>query len=505
MSTILSIKSITKKFGNLIANDNISFDVKKGEVLALLGENGAGKTTLMNILFGHYTPNNGEIFFENSRVEFGNPSNAIKLGIGMVHQHFTLAENLTCIENVIIGEKSLYNFFLPKKNAQEKILNLSQKFGLPIEPNKIVGDLSVSEKQRLEILKTLYKDCKLLILDEPTASLTPQETENLFITIKNMVNRGLSVILISHKLNEILSVSNRIIVLRNGKLVGNVKTKDAKKNDLASMIVGKNIQYPTREKINLGKEYLKVRNLSYSNPLNKQEIINNVDLTIKGGEILGIAGVAGNGQRLLTKLLTGHLSPQSGKVFVKDQEIKSFTPKNFMNHHLGYIPEDRNKEALVGDMLIWENIMMTEINQKKFSNSFGIINEQKCIEESKNICSKYDIRMQSIYQHARLLSGGNVQKLIIGKWLERNPNILVACQPSRGLDEGAIAFVQKLILSVKSQGKAVLLISEDLDELINLSDNISVIFKGKISKPLKNQNLNRLDIGLMMAGEGFNV
>ena len=282
MSTILSVKSITKKFGNLIANDGISFDVKKGEVLALLGENGAGKTTLMNILFGHYTPNNGEIIFENSRVEFGNPSNAIKLGIGMVHQHFTLAENLTCIENVIIGEKSLYELFLPKKNAIQKILNLSQKFGLPIEPNKIVGDLSVSEKQRLEILKTLYKDCKLLILDEPTASLTPQETENLFITIKNMVKKGLSVILISHKLNEILSVSDRIVVLRNGKLVGNVKTKNAKKNDLARMIVGTNIQYPIREKINPGKEFLKVKSLSYSNPLNKHELINNVDLTIKG-------------------------------------------------------------------------------------------------------------------------------------------------------------------------------------------------------------------------------
>ena len=505
MNPILKVSSITKAFGNLIANDNITFAVNKGEVLAILGENGAGKTTLMNILFGHYTPDKGNISFEGQQMTFGNTGNAISHGIGMVHQHFTLAENLTVLDNIIIGQQSLLNLSLPRKRAKQKLIQLSESFGLPIDPDSLVVDLSVSEKQRLEILKTLYRDCKLLILDEPTAALTPQETETLFKTIRKMVNLGLSVILISHKLNEILSVSDRIIVLRNGKLVGQSKTSEASRNTLAKMIVGKTVNYPKKEKLILGNEFMRIENID-CNPLNESNSgLSNVNLKLSGGQILGIAGVAGNGQVTLAKILAGHIKPKKGKIFINNKLINSISPKTFMSSGVAYIPEDRNQDGLVGDMSVWENSVMTETNRKDISNTFGWINEGHCINQANDICNNYDVRTQSIFQPARLLSGGNVQKLLIGRWLSRNPKILIACQPTRGLDEGAIASVQKLLLSSRSKGNAVLLITEDLDELLSISDYISVIYRGKITQPIETSKLNRLKVGLMMAGESINV
>ena len=501
MATLLKVEKITKKFGEFYANKDISFEVKKGEVLAILGENGAGKTTLMNILFGHYTPDTGSLLFEGKAIEFGNTSNAINLGIGMVHQHFTLAENLTVLENIIIGRQSLFSLSLPKKKARVKILELSKRFGLPIDPDETVANLSVSEKQRIEILKTLFLDCKLLILDEPTAALTPQETDALFSTIRNMIESGLSVILISHKLNEILAVSDRIIVLRNGLSVGETVSNAAVRENIAEMIVGKKIQYPKKSKIPRKSKYLSLLDISY----NKTDAPNlkTVNLNLYGGQILGIAGVAGNGQTTLAKVLSGHLRPTQGEVIFEGAGSMHTSPKAFMDLGVAYIPEDRNTDGIVGDMEIWENAIMTEMDVSFFRNSFGIINRKTSFDRAKTLCETYDVRMQSIRQQSRLLSGGNVQKLLLGRWLMRKPKIIIACQPTRGLDEGAIASIQNLLLEAQQNGSAIILISEDLDELLTISDDIAVMYKGMLSNPIKTSATDKLTIGLKMAGEGF--
>ncbi len=501
MENLLKVEKITKKFGNFFANNEIDFEVKKGEVLAILGENGAGKTTLMNILFGHYTPDSGSVVFEGHKIDFGNTNNAIKLGIGMVHQHFTLAENLSVLENIMIGKQSIFSLSLPKKDARKKLQRLSEKYGLPINPNALVTDLSVSEKQRLEILKTLFLDCKLLILDEPTAALTPQETEALFTTVREMVELGLSVILISHKLNEILRVSDRIIVLRDGALVGEVNTKSAVRSKIAEMIVGKKIEYPKKQDVKRKSQYLQLTDISYKSL--SFPAVQNINLTLSGGQILGIAGVAGNGQTTLAKLLSGHLKPSSGEVLFYENKKVNISPKSFMNLGLAYIPEDRNSDGLVGEMEIWENVIMTEIDTPSFRNKFGWINKSNSFERATNLCNIYDVRMQSIRQPCRLLSGGNVQKLLLGRWLMRSPKIIIACQPTRGLDEGAIASIQKLLLQARAKGSGIVLISEDLDELLSISDDVAVMYKGALSKPINTQHTDKLSIGLKMAGEGF--
>jgi len=501
MTTLLKVEKITKKFGDFYANDQISFEVKKSEVLAILGENGAGKTTLMNILFGHYTPDAGNVNFEGNAIEFGNTNNAIKLGIGMVHQHFTLAENLTVLENIIIGRKSIFSLSLPKRKARVKILELSKKFGLPIDPDELVANLSVSEKQRIEILKTLFLDCKLLILDEPTAALTPQETDALFSTIRNMIETGLSVILISHKLNEILAVSDRIIVLRNGSAVSEIDTQSADREKIAEMIVGKKIDYPQKTKIPRKSKVLSLLDVSY----NKTDAPNlrRVNLDLYGGQILGIAGVAGNGQTTLAKILSGHFKPTQGKIVFEEAKSVHTSPKSFMDLGVAYIPEDRNSDGIVGDMEIWENAIMTEMDDSYLRNSLGIINKKTSFDRSENLCETYDVRMQSIRQRSRLLSGGNVQKLLLGRWLMRKPKIIIACQPTRGLDEGAIASIQKLLLEAQQNGSAIILISEDLDELLTMSDDISVMYRGMLSDPTETSSTNKLSIGLQMAGDGF--
>ena len=503
MTSLLEIRNITKKFGKLTANDNISFSQREGEVLAILGENGAGKTTLMNILFGHYKADDGEIIFKGTKLPMGKPDNAIAVGIGMVHQHFTLADNLTVLENIIVGERSLLSPSLPQTSAREKLRNLSDKFGLPIEPDTLVTNLSVSEKQRLEILKTLYRDCTLLILDEPTAALTPQETDSLFSIIKQMVKKGLSVILISHKLNEILSVSDRIVVLRHGILVGEVDTKKADRKKLAEMIVGGTVDYPKRQTVKKGSEVIRFESIS-CDPINESSKgLDEISISLFEGEILGIAGVTGNGQIPLAKMMAGHLKPKNGEMYFYGKKLQSFAPKQFMDLGVAYIPEDRNIDGMIGDMSVWENSIMTETDDRKVRSSLGWLNRDHCKNSSLLLCNTYDVRTQSLQQPARLLSGGNIQKLLLGRWLNRSPKLLIACQPTRGLDEGAIASIQKIILDVRKKGNAVLLITEDLDELLMLSDKIAVLFNGSLSQSFDATNLDRSKIGLMMAGESF--
>jgi len=500
MSTILEVTKVSKKFGTLTANENISFSVSKGEILAVLGENGAGKTTLMNVIFGHYIPDSGTIALKGVRMRSGDTKAAIKSGIGMVHQHFTLAENLTVLENILIGRNPLWGWTLNTKAAEQKIMDISERFGLKIDPHARVLDLSVGEKQRLEILKTLYSNCDLVILDEPTASLTPQEVDNLFVTIQSMVKSGLSVILISHKLDEILRVSDRILVLRHGKVVADMARVKANKALLAELIVGRKIKRPIQKKAKFTSKVLDLNSINTSPTQGSPMGLKNIDLELRGGEIHGIAGVAGNGQRALCELIAGQIKPQSGNLAYKGVLVNSFNVKKFMAMGIAYIPEDRNIDGVIGDMSIQENSVLSELNNPKIATPRGFLLLKECVAYAKKFCKKYDVRTQSLSQPARLLSGGNVQKLLIGRWLERNPNVIIACQPTRGLDEGAIAAVHSMLLNAKSDGRAILVVTEDLDELLLISDKVSVMYNGSLTAAKQAKKLEKREIGLMMTG-----
>jgi ABC-type uncharacterized transport system ATPase subunit len=500
MSSILEVAKVSKKFGTLAANENISFSVSKGEILAVLGENGAGKTTLMNVIFGHYIPDSGTITLKGVRMRSGDTKAAIKSGIGMVHQHFTLAENLTVLENILIGRNPLWGWTLNTKVAEQKIMDISERFGLKIDPHARVLDLSVGEKQRLEILKTLYSNCDLVILDEPTASLTPQEVDNLFVTIQSMVKSGLSVILISHKLDEILRVSDRILVLRHGKVVADMARVKANKALLAELIVGRKIKRPVQKKAKFTSNVLDLNSINTSPTQGSPMGLKNIDLELRGGEIHGIAGVAGNGQRALCELIAGQIKPQNGTLTYKGVLVNSFNVKKFMAIGIAYIPEDRNIDGVIGDMSIQENSVLSELNNPKIATPRGFLRLHACASYAKTICKKYDVRTQSLSQPARLLSGGNVQKLLIGRWLERNPNVIIACQPTRGLDEGAIASVHSMLLNAKSDGKAILVVTEDLDELLLISDKVSVMYNGSLTTAKQAKELEKREIGLMMTG-----
>ena len=502
MKALLNVENISKSFGKLNANKNITFNVATGEILAILGENGAGKTTLMNIIFGHYLADKGTIKFNNNELKAGDPKAAISAGIGMVHQHFTLAENLTVLENTLVGTQSLYHPNLAKRKSIDKLNYLAREFGLELDPKQLVRNLSVGEKQRIEILKTLFSDCKLLILDEPTASLTPQEVTTLFTSIRKMVINGVSVIIISHKLNEILEISDRIVVLRSGAVVGEVKTKNADKTQLGEMIVGHKINRPNRGKNVIGETKIKLCSISVKSDTGTS-ILDNVTLEARGGEIIGIAGVAGNGQKVLAETMSGHVTPAFGTIYINGKNLTGKYPEDFMRSGVAYIPEDRNLDGTIGDMSIWENVILSETKNTKIFQKNGILNRINSHNLAHSVCQNNDVRYQSIQQPARLLSGGNIQKLLIGRWLIRKPSVIIACQPSRGLDEGAISTVHKTLLSERKKSTAIILISEDLDELLLLSDKILVLYNGKLSDIIENRNVNINRLGLKMAGEGF--
>ena len=503
MHPLLEVVGISKRFGGLAANENISFSVSEGEILAVLGENGAGKTTLMNIIFGHYLPDSGSVKFKGIEIPVGRTKEAINLGIGMVHQHFTLAENLSVLENIAIGSQSLFGWSINFREIVNKIRRISDEFGLSVEPNAIVADLSIGEKQRIEIIKTLFGGCKLVILDEPTASLTPQEVDQLFLIMKSMVKAGLGVIIISHKLDEILRISDRIIVLRNGKITGKMKKSAFDKGSLAEMIVGKKIIRARRKKGKKKEKLIEVRGLNVlpkdENPMG----LSDLDFELFGGEIHGIAGVSGNGQRAFTEFLAGHTRPNSGDLFVSNKHIKTFNPGEFMNAGIAFIPEDRTSDGMVGELSILDNGILTETKNPKIANNLGFLNKKNSKDFVSEICQSNDVRYQSLEQPARLLSGGNIQKLLIGRWLKREPQIIIACQPTRGLDEGAIVAVQEALLGERDRGRAVLLVTEDLDELLLVSDVISIMFDGKLMGPYPAEKLKKREIGLMMTGGGI--
>ncbi|OUS24977.1 sugar ABC transporter ATP-binding protein ['Osedax' symbiont bacterium Rs2_46_30_T18] len=496
MNSALHIKGVTKRFGSFVANDNISLKLQQGEVLALLGENGAGKTTLMNIIFGHYVAEEGSVEVMGQTLQPGDPKAAIKAGIGMVHQHFTLAENLTVIENIMLGSESLWSLTTDKVAANNKVLKMSEDFGLQVSPDAKVSSLSVGEKQRVEILKALYGDAKVLILDEPTAVLTPQESERLFETLRLLVAKGLSIIFISHKLHEILAVSNRILVLRHGALVDEMQTCEADKDRLVSSMVGKDIAQPMAEKLPVGKEVFSLTNVCVKSAKASSRL-ERINLTARRSEILGITGVSGNGQSALANLLCGMLKPDSGEVHFNTDRISYFSPAGFIENQIGRVPEDRIREGVIGEMSLWENAM-SEICRK--ISRFGFIDFKKAKQFTHDLIKDYDIRCDGIDQEARLLSGGNMQKLILARVLSQNPDLIIANQPIRGLDVGAIANVHDRLLEARRSGACVILITEDLDELLSISDRVAVMCHGELSPIYSAAQITKTELGSLMSG-----
>ncbi|NNG06059.1 MAG: ABC transporter ATP-binding protein [Inquilinus sp.] len=495
---ILEFREITKRFGDLVANDRISLSVEAGEILALLGENGAGKTTLMNILFGHYTADAGSVLVEGAEVPPGSTMAALAAGIGMVHQHFTLAGNLTVLDNIVLGTEPLRALRQNRAAARAKLARLAGDFGLAVAPDKPVGDLSVGERQRVEILKALYRDARILILDEPTAVLTPQEADDLFATLKRLTAKGLSIIFISHKLHEILKISDRVVVLRRGRIVGAVATAEADRAMLAEMMVGRAVTRPSLEPMAAGAPVLELAGVSVFG--GHGPALDRVDLTIRAHEIVGIAGVAGNGQGALAGLLSGLSRPDAGSVALFGETLTRFSPRDMVRRGVGRIPEDRHASGVVGDMAVWENLVSETLSDPPASRGRAIIDKAACLDRTARLIEAYDIRCEGPLAQTKLLSGGNMQKLILARALSPEPTFILANQPVRGLDEGAIAYVQTRLLEARRGGAGILLISEDLDEVLALSDRVAVLYHGRLSGPFDRAEVTIQQIGLMMAG-----
>ena len=496
---VLRLRGITKVFGSLVANNDISLELKSGEVLALLGENGAGKTTLMNILFGHYIADSGSIEVFGQSIQQGSPHAAIELGIGMVHQHFTLADNLSVLDNVMLGTESLWWFSSNRRAGRLKLEQLGERFGLRVKPNARVAELSIGERQRVEILKALYRNAQILILDEPTAVLTPQETETFFETLKKLVSGGLSLIFISHKMQEVLAISDRVAVLNEGRLVSELKTADASETELAQSMIGRSIELPERKTLKAGKPILKLKSITVM-PEDGRSALSSVSLDICAREIVGIAGVSGNGQSTIADLITGLVEPRSGTLELHGEVVNNFSPRNMLQKKVGRIPEDRHSQGLIGDMTLAENSISECYQDPQFS-SYGWQNKLNCQSFAENIVSKFDVRGYSPNSPVRLLSGGNMQKLILGRVLSGNPQLILANQPGRGLDVGAAAYVHEQLLAARENGAAILLISEDLEELLQIADRIAVIHRGRLSESYPRESISISQLGLLMTGQ----
>lgn len=498
MTAVLRLENITKRFGSLVANDGVSLSLARGEVLALLGENGAGKTTLMNILFGHYVADEGRVEVEGEALPSGAPHAAIAAGIGMVHQHFTLADNLTVLDNIVLGTESLWRPFQKSKAARARLQEMSMEFGLTVDPDAKVGDLSVGERQRVEILKALYRDARILIMDEPTAVLTPQETEILFETLRRLVARGLSIIFISHKLNEILAISDRVMVLRRGKIVHEMPTAGADRHILAEAMVGEKVTRPKAEAMEAGAPVLTLQGVSLR-PSSGGPGLSAVDLEVCAHEILGIAGVSGNGQVQLAELVSGLRRPDGGSLSLFGEKLSDPSPEKVVRLGVGRIPEDRHAEGVIGEMAIWENMISEDLRAAPISNK-GLIDHKAARARTEEQIARFDVRCPGPDGETRLLSGGNMQKLILARALSREPGLVLANQPARGLDEGAIAYVHGQLLEARKRGAGVLLITEDLEELLALSDRVAVIYHGQLSAPMEAKSVTPRELGLMMAG-----
>ncbi|WP_066173153.1 ABC transporter ATP-binding protein [Bacillus marinisedimentorum] len=499
MEYVIEMLNIRKEFGSFVANDNITLQVKKGEIHALLGENGAGKSTLMNVLFGLYQPEGGEIRVKGEPVNITDPNIANDLGIGMVHQHFMLVENFTVTENIILGSEPTKGGVVDVKKASKEIAELSKNYGLAVDPDAKISEISVGMQQRVEILKTLYRGADILILDEPTATLTPQEIIELIGIMKRLVEEGKSIILITHKLKEIMEVCDRVTVIRKGKGIGTVDVSETNPNHLASLMVGRDVVFKTEKgKAHPEEVTLEIEGLQVEDSRGVLKV-KGLDLTVRSGEIVGIAGVDGNGQSELIEAITGLRKVKGGKVLVNGKDITNHKPRNVTESGVGHIPQDRHKHGLVLDFPIGANLVLQTYHHEPFSKR-KILNYKAIYDKARQIIEEFDVRTQSEYEPARSLSGGNQQKAIIGREVDRDPDLLIAAQPTRGLDVGAIEFIHKRLIEQRDNGKAVLLLSFELDEVMNVSDRIAVIYEGQIVDIVDPKETTEQELGLLMAG-----
>lgn len=499
MEKVVEMKGITKIFPGTIANDNVDFELLKGETHVLLGENGAGKTTLMNVLYGLYQPDKGEIFINGKPAKISGPSEAIKLGIGMVHQHFMLVEKFTVAENIILGMEPRRGIKLDMAKARKEVEEISNKYGFKINPDSVIQDLSVGQQQKVEILKALFRGAQILILDEPTAVLIPQEIDELGVIIRNLEKEGKSVILITHKLKEVMSMSDRVTILRRGKVTGTVKTSDTNIEQLAELMVGRKVSFSVDKKpSNPGKEILSIENLVVKDRRGLPAV-DGLNLSVRAGEILGIAGVDGNGQSELVEALTGLAKPVSGKITLNGKNMTGKSPREMINEGISSIPEDRQKRGLILQYSLYENAILGAHRRKPFAN--GVVMDYKKIKEyCGRLLKEFDVRTPSSSVPASSLSGGNQQKLIAAREISKDPELLIASQPTRGLDVGAIEYIHKRLVEEKDNGRAVLLVSLELDEIMDLSDRIAVIYNGKIVAIVDGKDATEQQLGLLMAG-----
>jgi simple sugar transport system ATP-binding protein len=498
---VLRLEGITKRFGALTANDGISLALRAGEAIALLGENGAGKTTLMNILFGHYVADEGTVEVFGRPLPPGQPRAALAAGIGMVHQHFTLADNLTVLENIVLGTRPLWRPGYDRAAARARIAALSRDYGLAVDPEARIASLSVGERQRVEILKALYRDARILVLDEPTAVLTPQETEALFQTLRLAIARGLSIVFISHKLHEVMAIASRVLVLRQGRLVGEVATADTDRHRLAAMMVGAEIAPPRLPPKDPGPALLTLTRVTTPD-IGSTPGLRGIDLALRAGRITGLAGVSGNGQTALADLIAGLIRPASGTLRIGAETPADWSPRAALARGVARIPEDRHRTGTIADMTLTENAILEAYGAAPFSRR-GWMDWRAAADFARAIIARYDVRCPGPDTRIRLLSGGNMQKLILGRALEAGPKIILANQPVRGLDVGAVAYVQSRLIEARAAGAAVLLISEDLDEILELSDVIHVISAGRLSPEFPRGSRTPAELGAWMAGHGF--
>ena len=496
---VIEMREITKIFGEFVANDKINLELRKGEIHALLGENGAGKSTLMNMLAGLLEPTSGEIVVNGKSVKLDSPSKAASLGIGMVHQHFMLVEAFTVAENIILGSEITKNGVLDLKGATKEIKELSEKYGLAVDPSAKIEDISVGAQQRVEILKTLYRGADILIFDEPTAVLTPAEIEELMKIMKNLVKEGKSIILITHKLDEIRAVSDRVTVIRRGKSIETVEIAGATNQDLAEMMVGRSVSFVTEKEEAKPKDVVLQISDLIVNENRGVPAVKELSLDVHAGEIVGVAGIDGNGQSELIQAITGLRKVKSGSIKIKGQEVVGLSPRKITEMNVSHVPEDRHRDGLVLEMMLSENIALQTYYKEPLSKN-GVLNYNQINSYARKLMEEFDVRAANEIVPASALSGGNQQKAIIAREVDRNPDLLIVSQPTRGLDVGAIEYIHKRLIGERDKGKAVLVVSFELDEILNLSDRIAVIHDGKIQGIVKPSETNKQELGILMAG-----
>lgn len=499
-TAVIQMKDIVKKFGDFVANDHINLTVHKGEVHAILGENGAGKSTLMNVLYGLYQPTEGTIAINGKEVVIDGPKKAIEMGIGMVHQHFMLVQPFTVTENIILGMEPMKGVRVDLKTARQKVIEISERYNMKVDPDAKIEDISVGMQQRVEILKVLYRGAQNLILDEPTASLTPQEIAELIEIIDNLTADGKSVILITHKLKEIKASADYCTIIRQGKYIDTVKVSDVDENALASMMVGRDVEFKVEKKEQeAGEVVLAVQNL-HAKDYRDVEILKGLNLSVRKGEIVGLAGVDGNGQSELVEILTGLRKGESGKVLLKGEDVFNKTPKELFDKGITSIPEDRQKHGLVLEFSVAENLILQNFEKEPYAKK-GILQNKVITDHASDLIDKFDIRPRGCEERlAGQLSGGNQQKVIIAREVTNDSDLLIAVNPTRGLDVGAIEFVHRYLVEQRNKNKAVLLVSFELDEIMSLSDRIEVIFDGQIAGSVAGKDADENTLGLMMAG-----